>query len=876
MTQRSDRPRVGHSEVVDRLVQAWDASEDGPQTAILAGSPGSGRTTVSERFGAALSERGDGFAQLRLKALPADDGVRTLMRVYGSFVAGLGRGKGFGDPTPAELLETAAASTEDERVKGWLSEVAEGARGVKGAANNEFQIKLPRDNPWLALLYAFDVVGSRARWLIDLHDLGCVTSPSFWVFLSALVGRARARNWKVLFLVAPGENLYSEKPGTDDESNPGPSTFLHGLFGDGTLIEVPALTAEDVSELIEDTYRPHRFPEGLSERLHTMSGGHPETLHQLLDALEEDETITWDDSGFSLSDLDDVDLEVLVPLAVEVEDDDEDEGAGDDQGDTDDDDDAVDEALLERVLHVAAIEGQTFSASAIRTVLQADEDEVDDALDAMPHIVEEGTYHKALGTWTYRFRYGFWRDWYRDHPPEGLKAKPDQIARGLATVMMQSYAPAAFEYVARAARLYTFAGESRGARNMLGLALGADRPELAQFAIEATEKFDDSPWPPGLVRLLHTRLADRAVNGGTMDFARATLDRARAWADSVDDKATLAFLQLLACRLAIREGDFATARTLGERAFAEYDALGDKTRAGETLNQLAMIALNLGDPKAAEAYVKRANKASNIPPVRAHSQYIHGLLLKRRGQIQQANGRFDQAVDLSEQAGNLVLSLEAMLNRGECGMMLGEGAKLAPMLERALEMSRALRSPARERIAARLLCQAEAARGNADAAYEMAQHALELTREVAKGQGESIDLYHCGLFAVLAGKSEEGLDYLAGARTAAEQENNPSLVPEILFNVGQVKMSNEDWPGGEAAFEQALGLARGAKDKTRELRILEHMGLLLSLKGDLKGAIARWKEASDKAVGPQAKNFRKDLRRRISEAQRRASATPPA
>jgi len=873
MTQRSDRPNVGHSQVVDRLVQAWDAADAGPHTAIVAGAPGSGRTTAGERFLAALGERGDSFAQLRLKALPADDGVRTLMRIYGSFVAGLGRGKGFGDTSPADLLESAASATEDERVKGWLTEVAEGVRGVRAASASEFQIKLPRHNPWLALLYAFDVVGPRARWLIDLHDLAAVTSPSFWAFLSALVGRARARSWKVLFVVAPGENLYSEKPGKDDEANPGPGTFLQSLFGDGTLVEVPPLLAADVAEFVEDTYRPHRFPEGLAERLHRMSGGHPDTLHQLLDALEEDETITWDDKGFSLSDLDDVDLEVLVPLALEEDDDDDDDSA--DADDDDDDDDSVDEGLLERVLHVAAIEGRTFSASAIRTVLQAGEDEIDDALDAMPHIVEEGQYHQALGTWTYKFRYDFWRIWFRDHPPESIKAKPDQIARGLATVMMQSYAPAAFEYVARAARLFTFAGESRGARNMLGLALGADRPELAQFALETIAKFEDSPWPPGLIRLLHTRLADRAVNGGTVEFARATLDAARAWAESADDLHTLAFLQLLACRLAIREGDFATARTLGERAHAQFDKIKDQTRAGETLNQLAMVALNLGDPKAAEAYVKRAGKTSNIPPVKAHSQYILGLLLKRRGQVQQANGRFDQAVTLSEQAGNLVLSLEAMLNRGECGMMLGEGAKLAPMLERALEMSRALRSPARERIAARLLCQAEAARGNPEAAYEMAKHALELTREVAKGQGESVDLYHCGLFAVLAGKTDEGLDYLTGARTAAEQENNPTLVPEILFNVGQVKMSNEDWTGGEAAFEQALGLARGGKDKSRELRILEHLGLLLSLKGDLQGAITRWKEASDKAVGPQSKDFRKDLRRRISEAQKRAASPPP-
>ncbi len=212
--------------------------------------------------------------------------------------------------------------------------------------------------------------------------------------------------------------------------------------------------------------------------------------------------------------------------------------------------------------------------------------------------------------------------------------------------------------------------------------------------------------------------------------------------------------------------------------------------------------------------------------------------------------------------------------------MTGRGRDLAPGLERALEMSRALRSPSRERIAARLLCQAEAARGRAEAALEMARHALKLTRELGGTPQEAVDLYHCGLFSVLAGNKDEGLDFLEAARAAAEAEGNAPLLPEILFNVGQVKLAREDWKGSRAALDEALGLARARKDRTRELRILEHLGVLASSSGDHAGAATRFKEAADRAVGPQAKQFRKELRKRIAQEQRKAkqaeSSSPEA
>jgi len=437
--------------------------------------------------------------------------------------------------------------------------------------------------------------------------------------------------------------------------------------------------------------------------------------------------------------------------------------------------------------------------------------------------------------------------------------------------MLQAYAPAAFEYVSRAAGLLAEAGDNLGARNLLGMAMGSERIELIDFAIEITNRFPDSLWPPALERFLYSSLADRFTNGASAEEAEKRIHAFKEWAIAAEDTASVAYTHLLRCRLAIRKGEFAPAKKAAEAALGSFEAAGESTRVGETLNQLAMISLNQGDAKSAETYVKRAQKATSVPSVKAHSQYVLGLLLKRGGQIPQAGTCFGGAAKLATEGGQLGLALEAMLNHGECGVMLGQAKELAPMLERALEMSRAMRSPARERVAARLLCQAEAARGRAEAAFEMARHALELSRELEPEGDAAVDLYHCGLFAVLSGKPTEGLDFFGDARKAAEKANNQPLLSEILFNLGQVKISTEEWGAARGALEQSLAIVRAHKQKPREVRILEALGIAHSGAGEHREAVEKFELASKMALGPQAKDFRRALRKRIAEEQSRAS-----
>lgn len=855
MTERSDRPLVGLKPITAKLLDQWMESESGPKAVFLTGDEGSGRATAIGSLLSAIKDRNEEACVVRLHNAGVDDGVQPLLRTYGSVVTSITRKDGF-TTDPVELLDAAVENVADDTVAHWLSGIAGNVKGFRAHRGGNFQIQLPGENPYLAALYAFDVLGPHARWILDVRGSNATVSPAFWTFLAALVGRARSRSWKMLFLFTPGEAIFGESA---KEDLPGPAAFQRALFPDGATIATEPLTAEQIGELVADTYKPNDFPDGFVARIHKLSGGHPDTVHELLDALEEDETITWDDDGYSLSDLEDVDEDVLVPMALE-----EDE-------DSDDEDDALDPDLAEAILHVGAIEGQEFTASLIRTVLGAGDDVVDDTLDAMEHVVEEGRYHQQLGTWTYRFRKRFFRGYFLDHTPDDWKRKTEDVARDLATILLQSYAPAAIEYIPVAARLFVQAGESRSARNLLAMAMGAERPQLTDYALQLAERFPDSPWPESLLRFIHSNSAERAVNGMQLEAAAQILDNAKSWAEAVNDENLVAYCTLLACRMEIRKGDFDGAKALAEDALARFEKLGDPRRTGETLNQLAMVCLNQGDAAGAAQYLQQAEASTTLPPVRGHSYYIRGVIEKRSGRVAEAAAAFEKAVELATQAGNLPLVLEAMLNAGEANLIMGRGAQVAELLERALEMSRALRSPVRERAAARLLCQAESARNDGEAAYAMAKHALELSREIGAGEkDEYVDLYHAGLFAVMSGRVDEAGDWLAAAKPGAEAAGDLNLVPEILFNLGQIKLSTRDFGPARAHMEEALGLVRqrDGNNKARELRILEHLGLAAAAGGDHDAALKRFQEALDMVPRtPDAKEYRTNLRKRMQAVQ---------
>ncbi|MCK6526080.1 hypothetical protein L6R50_00450 [Myxococcota bacterium] len=848
MTQPAERPFVGRTDSLLALREEKSHAAAGPRFVLLSGGLGSGRKRLVGRF---MEEVVPEAIAVRLAPAEGEDGVRTLLRLYGTFVASLARGDSVGGRALDALRSAAEAA--DERRKAWLEGLVATVQKASGRPQGEnLQIQLPRDNPYLALVEGIGAVAAKVPVVLELQDLLHSTSPAFWAALSALFAEARSRGLPLLAILSAGESGFSGAP---DEAQPGPATWLHDLTRatEPRVIDLPPFTLAEVEDLLRVTYRPHAFPEGFAERLLKLTGGRPGVLAEVLTHLEDDEDIVSDASrGYYLdTDLDDLAWDALVPFPWESA-----EG-----GEPTTADEATRDRMA-RALHVAAIEGEVFSSGVLAEALSLSRDEVDDLLDEMPGVVEEVQFVEAANTWLYRFRRTFYRDWFLRNPPGGKVERdlPVQIAG----ILVRGYAPVVFDYLARAARLFSEAGERRKAQNLLTLALTADRPEVARFGLEVLEERADVPFPTGLASLAFTGVADRAVNALADAEAEDFVSRAERYADRAGDGAARDFARLLRSRLALRRGDLPGSRQHAEAALAGAEARRDAVRQAEALNQLAILSLHARDLEAARKAVDLAGKASNIPPVRAHTLFVKGLLQKADRKVGGAADSFRQAADLALQTGNLALVLEATVNAGEALLISGRPKEAARALRQARQMTRGSRSPRRDRGILQLLSQAEAAAGNPAEALDLAQEALQLTRDLGLKQQEQIDLYHCGLFSLAAGR-EEADSYLKEAARVARENKDRAILKEVLFNHGQLLHSRGDDPQAIAALEEALGLCRELNDRWKANRSQLVLGMAHERAGQRDQALVRYREALAGLEGPTAADEKKRLEQKVLE-----------
>ena len=168
MTERADRPLVGLRPITDKLITAWDDSAAGPRAVFLQGGAGSGRNTAVNALLDAIKDKGEHPAIVRFHTLPTDDGIQSLLKTYGSLVTSITRKEPFAED-PVALLDGAIESVSDDRVAQWLSGIVSNVREFRNHTGGNFQIRLPPENPYLGALYAMDVLGPHARWLIDLR-----------------------------------------------------------------------------------------------------------------------------------------------------------------------------------------------------------------------------------------------------------------------------------------------------------------------------------------------------------------------------------------------------------------------------------------------------------------------------------------------------------------------------------------------------------------------------------------------------------------------------------------------------------------------------------------------------------------------------------
>ncbi len=840
MTEATDPSHAGRDEQLDQLTEFLPTPGTGPRMVLLAGDDGAGRADLVSRLSAAHPDT----LFLRWRFQSGDDSVATLLRLHAGCAASLTRG-GAAASRASEALRATLDDDDDPRRAAWIRSFLDSLQTSERTEEGGIQLQLPRDNPYWGLLQLVLGLAGAAPLVLELQRVNAVTSPAFWIWLMTLRREMIRREVPVLWLTSAIESPFGE---TQDDPLPTPSGLMHGLLGDqlAATVDLPALDDDAVQALLDRRYRPHRFPPELAPRLRALCEGVPARLADLLDLLEGEEIVIWDETdGFQLvPEPGDLHLDSLVPDALP-------------EGESDDDPQERAD-LAASMLQVAALEGVTFTAGVVATALGAEQDVVDDLLDELPLLVAEERFQPAVQSWTYRFV----RPTFREHHLALARRQGPTLARKLARALMERFVPAAQAYIPLTARLYGQVGQGRQARNLLALAMGSDRLDLSRAAQELISLHGADELPDGLLRLLYAEAAERAVNGAAATLADELITGLEGFASRGEDRGLSAFAALLRSRLAMREGELDTAVARGEEALAGFG--DDAVRQAETLNHLALLALRRRDVGAARNYVELAGKASTIPPVKAYSVFIRALL--RRGERKMANAAeaFGEAARLATEAGNPLLGLEARLNQGEMLMVAGRGKTALEPLRLARSMAVGMHARPLERSATTLLAQAEAASGNAAEAFDLARDALALGTEMGLAEMVAADEYHCGLFGLAAGETVEARKHLDRALAAVAQADGP-LAKEIHFHRGQLQLVEGDLGAARTSLTRTREIAVATGDPVRAARALQALGMVDDKAGDREAALGLYREAVGEMGIPSLQKEREAIQRRIAD-----------
>ena len=345
MTDPSPRPDHGRDEQLQQLVDLLPGAQEAPRTALLVGEPGSGRGALVSQ----LKDQAKDRLFLRWRFVSIDDGVASLLRLTAGCAGALSQGGEVGREAMGRL-RTGLAEDDDERRSAWIGAFLDSIEGARRTEEGGIQLQLPRDNPYWGLLEFLLALAGTVPVVLEMQQINAVTSPAFWTWFATLRREIARRELPVLWIFSTIDSPFGEQ---SDDPLPTPSGLLHAALTGAVdaTVPLPPLGADDVASLVEERYQPNRFPEGLPGVLAAQTGGNLAQLEDLLNLLEGEEIVVWDEAeGFQLDGpLERVHLDELVPDAIPES------GDEDDGGDMDPEARA---ALARSVLEVAALKSE--------------------------------------------------------------------------------------------------------------------------------------------------------------------------------------------------------------------------------------------------------------------------------------------------------------------------------------------------------------------------------------------------------------------------------------------------------------------------------------------------------------------------------------
>lgn len=330
--------------------------------------------------------------------------------------------------------------------------------------------------------------------------------------------------------------------------------------------------------------------------------------------------------------------------------------------------------------------------------------------------------------------------------------------------------------------------------------------------------------------------------------ARGYFSEGRSWVQRLLDAggatadATGASLLAVAGKLALDQGDLATARTYLEQSVALCRNLGDQRELAISLTHLAVTRHEEGAFQEARALLSEAVASLDASDDEARLANALAALARSHhalGELEPAQAVIDKSVTLWRKLSGISGLAIALNIRGMLARDTGDLAQAADLFDESQELAHSIGDRLSIMVALNNLGTTRLYQGDYDAADRHLNAGLELARELGSTRGAATFGSNLSLVAVELGQYERAtalaLETLEWQRATGDQPN--SIVS--LNNLGRAAMFQGDLESAARRYHEALDVANALGAELPTAYLEHNLGDVTWCRGE-RDAAAAW------------------------------------
>ena len=239
----------------------------------------------------------------------------------------------------------------------------------------------------------------------------------------------------------------------------------------------------------------------------------------------------------------------------------------------------------------------------------------------------------------------------------------------------------------------------------------------------------------------------------------------------------------------------------------------------------------------------QAIEAHGTPLQQARTWSALGTLAADRSDHDGARARYEQALPLFRQAGDVVGEANCIKGLGNIALARSDHDGARTRFEEALPLYRQARDVLGEANCIRSLGAIALERSDHDGARARFEQALPLYRQAGEVLGEANCIRRLGAIALERSDHDGARARFEEALPLYRQAGSVLGEANCIKGLGDIALARSDHDGARTRFEEALPLYRQARDVLGEANCIQGLGDIALARSDHDGARARFEEA---------------------------------